>query len=156
MESLGREELQLLLILDLGTRWGWVVRVKPRPRFSPGERTPGTHCTRGWVGPRAGLDTEATGKIISPLPGFEPQSPGRSARSQTIHWLNFPAHPAVLGVRYVLLTFYFSEVQSESVLKHHVIKKRWGGERKLHAFLILDVSDSLIRHRPVLSFSSDY
>jgi hypothetical protein len=28
----------------------------------PGERTPGTHCTRGWVGPRAGLDTEATGK----------------------------------------------------------------------------------------------
>jgi hypothetical protein len=29
-----------------------------RPRFTPGERTPGTHCTGGWVGPRAGLDTE--------------------------------------------------------------------------------------------------
>jgi hypothetical protein len=27
-----------------------------------------THCTGGWVGPRAGLDTEATGKILSPLP----------------------------------------------------------------------------------------
>jgi hypothetical protein len=25
--------------------------------YSP-ERTPGTHCTGGWVGPRAGLDTE--------------------------------------------------------------------------------------------------
>jgi hypothetical protein len=25
----------------------------------PGERTPGTHCTGGWVGPRAGLDAEA-------------------------------------------------------------------------------------------------
>jgi hypothetical protein len=24
----------------------------------PRERTPGTHCTEGWVGPRAGLDTE--------------------------------------------------------------------------------------------------
>jgi hypothetical protein len=33
------------------------------------------------VGPRAGLDTEVRGKIISPLPGIEPLSPGRSARS---------------------------------------------------------------------------
>jgi hypothetical protein len=38
---------------------------QPRPRFSPGERTPGTHCTGGWVGPRAGLDTEATGNVMS-------------------------------------------------------------------------------------------
>jgi hypothetical protein len=28
--------------------------------------TPGTHCTGGWVGPRAGLDTEARGKILCP------------------------------------------------------------------------------------------
>jgi hypothetical protein len=64
MKALGGEEVELLLILDLGTRWGWVVSVTPRPRFSPGERNPGTHCTGGWVGPRAGLDTEATGKIL--------------------------------------------------------------------------------------------
>jgi hypothetical protein len=38
---------------------GGVVSVTPRPRF-----TPGTHCTGGWVGPRAGLDTEDRGKII--------------------------------------------------------------------------------------------
>jgi hypothetical protein len=25
-----------------------------RPRFSPGERTPGTHCTGGWVGGQRG------------------------------------------------------------------------------------------------------
>jgi hypothetical protein len=31
-----------------------------------GERTPGTHCTGGWVGPRACLDTEARGKILCP------------------------------------------------------------------------------------------
>jgi hypothetical protein len=41
-----------------------VVSVTPRPRFNPGERTPGTHCTGGWVGPRAGLDTQARGKIL--------------------------------------------------------------------------------------------
>jgi hypothetical protein len=53
-----------LLILDLGTRWGLVVSFTPRPRFSPGKRPPGTHCTGGWVGPRAGLDTEARWKNI--------------------------------------------------------------------------------------------
>jgi hypothetical protein len=59
-----RGEIQLLLIHDLGTRWGWVVSVTPLPRFTPGQRTPGTHCTGGWVGPRAGLDTEVTRKIL--------------------------------------------------------------------------------------------
>jgi hypothetical protein len=62
-----------------------VVSVTPRPRFIPGERTPSTHCTGGWVGPRAGLDTEARGKILSPLPGTEPRSHGRPVRSQTLY-----------------------------------------------------------------------
>jgi len=35
--------------------------------FYPRER-PGTHFTRGWVGPRAGLD----GRKISSPPGFDP------------------------------------------------------------------------------------
>jgi hypothetical protein len=30
----------------------------------PGERTPGTHCTGCWEGPRAGLDTEARLKML--------------------------------------------------------------------------------------------
>ena len=38
--------------------------------LSLGKR-PGTHCTGGWVGPRAGLD----GRWISSLPpGFDPQT----------------------------------------------------------------------------------
>jgi hypothetical protein len=63
--------------------------------FPPGERTPGTHFTGGWVGPRAGLDTEARGKNPLPLPGIEPRSPGRPARSQTLYCLSYPA-PTVL------------------------------------------------------------
>jgi hypothetical protein len=43
---------------------GFVVSVTPRPRFTPGKRTPGTYCTGGWVGPRAGLNTEDRGKIL--------------------------------------------------------------------------------------------
>jgi hypothetical protein len=31
-------------------RWEWVVSITPRPRFTPGERTPGTHWIGGWVG----------------------------------------------------------------------------------------------------------
>jgi hypothetical protein len=72
---LGGEDVQLLLILDLGTRWGWVVSVTPWPRFSPGERTPSTHCTGGWVGPRAGLDKETVGKILCPCQGSNPNCP---------------------------------------------------------------------------------
>jgi hypothetical protein len=60
-----------------------------RPPFTPGERTPGTHCTEGWVGLRAGLDTEARRKILSPLPGIEPRSSGRPARNQTLYCLSY-------------------------------------------------------------------
>jgi hypothetical protein len=79
---------------------GWVVSVTPRPPFSPGERTPGTHWTGDWVGPRAGMNTEATGKILSPLPGIKPKSPSRPARSQTPYWLGYPAR--VLTVLHII------------------------------------------------------
>jgi hypothetical protein len=55
----------------------WVVSVTPRSLFTPGGRTPGNHWTGGWVGPRAGLDTEVRGKILLSLPGIKPRSPGR-------------------------------------------------------------------------------
>jgi hypothetical protein len=50
----------------------------------PREKDPNTHCTSGWVGPIAGLDTEARGKLLSPLLGNEPRSPARPVRSQTL------------------------------------------------------------------------
>jgi hypothetical protein len=75
-----------------GDRMRWVVSVTPKPRISPVEKTPCTHCTGGWVGPRAGLDTEGTGKILSPLPGIEPGFPGLPARCQTLYWLSYPAY----------------------------------------------------------------
>jgi hypothetical protein len=44
------------------------------------------------VGPRAGLDTEDKRKNPLPLPGIEPRSSGRPARSQTLYCLSYPAH----------------------------------------------------------------
>jgi hypothetical protein len=101
---LSRKEVQLLLIHDLGTRWRWVVSVTPKPRFTPVERTPGTHCTGGWVCPRVGLDTEARGKILSSLSGIEPRCLGRPARSHTPYWLRYPAHIAHPRNAYLMLT----------------------------------------------------
>ena len=48
---------------------GWVVNATPRPLY-PRER-PATHCTGGWVGPRAVLD--GWGKSRPP-PGFDPRT----------------------------------------------------------------------------------
>jgi hypothetical protein len=84
LRRLGGEEVYLLLIHDLGTSWGRLFSVTPRPRFTSGERTLGTHCTGSWVGPRAGLDREVTGKILCLCRGSNLRSPGRPARSQTL------------------------------------------------------------------------
>jgi hypothetical protein len=51
---------RILHIHDIDTGWGeWSVSRPGRPV----ERISGTHWTRGWVGPRAGLNTETRGKI---------------------------------------------------------------------------------------------
>jgi hypothetical protein len=47
------------------------------------ERTLGTHCTEGWVGLRACLDTEARGKILCLC---RRSKPGRSI--QILSWVN--------------------------------------------------------------------
>jgi hypothetical protein len=41
----------------------------------PRGKDPGTHSTRGWVGPRASLDTEAAGKILCPCWRSNPDRP---------------------------------------------------------------------------------
>ena len=55
-------------------------------RTSPRER-PGTHCTGGWVGPRAGLDGQ---KISSPRDSI----PDHPAPSQSLYRLSYPAQEA--------------------------------------------------------------
>jgi len=65
-------EIWLYSFFHLGARWGgWST---PHPdHFTPGKRH-GTHCTEGWVGPRAGLDgwgnlapTEIRPRTIQPV-----------------------------------------------------------------------------------------
>jgi hypothetical protein len=66
---------------------GSVVSITTRPRFTPGERAPGTHWTGGWVGLRTSLDAEARKKILCLYLGSKP---GRPVRSQPLYWLSYP------------------------------------------------------------------
>jgi hypothetical protein len=63
-------------ILDLGTSIEVSGQLHDPARFIPRERVRGAYWIRGWVGPRAGLDTVAKRKIIPslPLPRIEPRS----------------------------------------------------------------------------------
>ena len=58
-------------------------------RFTPAKRL-GTHCTRGWVGPRAGLD--GSGKSHSP-PGFDP----RTDQPAASRYMSYPGAQTSLG-----------------------------------------------------------
>jgi hypothetical protein len=73
-----------LLILDLGARSGWVVSTTPQ-LFYPRER-PGTHCTGGWVVPRACLDVCEKSRPT----GI--RSSDRPACSQSLYRLSYPVH----------------------------------------------------------------
>jgi hypothetical protein len=56
-------------ILDLGTRWRWVVS------FTSRERAPVTHWIGGWLDPRAVLDTVVNGELPSPRRESNTRSP---------------------------------------------------------------------------------
>jgi hypothetical protein len=49
----------------------WVGGQRNTPAALPPGKKPGTHCTEGWVGHRAGLD--GCGKF-RPAPGFDPRT----------------------------------------------------------------------------------
>jgi hypothetical protein len=82
MEALEGRGVYFLLIHDLGTRWGEWSASRPGRALAPGKRPPPVRIVQGagWA-PEPVWTQEARGKILSSLPGIEPRSPGRSARS---------------------------------------------------------------------------
>jgi hypothetical protein len=52
------------LVLQVGGGGEW--STSHPGRFTPGERTPGTHCIGGWVGPRTGFDIMEETKCLAP------------------------------------------------------------------------------------------
>jgi hypothetical protein len=58
-------------------------------RITPTERIPGKHLTRGWVGPRTGMDDVEKSKNL-PLLVLELRPLCRSARGQSLYRLRYP------------------------------------------------------------------
>jgi hypothetical protein len=58
-------------------------------RFTPGERTPGTHWIGVWVDPRAGLDVVEK-RIFLTITGLDLRPLGRPASSQSQYRLRYP------------------------------------------------------------------
>jgi hypothetical protein len=67
-------------ILDLGTRWRWVISFTFGPLY-PRERYPCTHWIGDWVGPRAGLDEVMKRTIPSPCRDSYPRSSSPQPRA---------------------------------------------------------------------------
>jgi hypothetical protein len=84
--------------INLGIRWGWVVSVTPRPRFTPGKGHTVPICTGGWVGPRASLDTGDRGKILCSCWGSNPNRPVVQpvVRHYTAWAIPAPTHLSIL------------------------------------------------------------
>jgi hypothetical protein len=81
-------------ILDLSTRWRWVVSFMPQPLY-PRERVPGTHCIGGWVGPKASLDAVVKGKIPS---HYWDLNPCYSVHSPVLYHWAILAHHTNVGI----------------------------------------------------------
>jgi hypothetical protein len=64
------------------------------------------------VGPRAGLDTEATGKILCPRRGSNLDRPVVQVVDKTLYRLNYPAHLSYLPV---IIIFHLSQPITFSV-----------------------------------------
>jgi hypothetical protein len=88
---LGGEEVKLLLILDLGTRWGEWSASRPSRALAQGKGplVP-TIQEAGWASEQ--VWPQRLEEKSFTLPGIEPRSPGGPARSQTQYWLSYPAH----------------------------------------------------------------
>jgi hypothetical protein len=115
-------------------------------RFASGERALGTHWIRGWVGPRADLDTVEEREDFLILPETEPRP---SSSKPSLYRLSYPGSPGTTGVTYIqyitnqnLLTWLVCGLLNEVVIILHYIPvysrmTRWlvnNAEKYAHGF----------------------
>jgi len=100
-----------LPFFNLSTRCGWAVNTTLRP-LCPRKR-PGTHCIRGWMGPRAGIDWYGNFALIGV------RTPDRPARSESLYRLHYPGDGGavfhILSRYYILLIIYQQQIQKRII-----------------------------------------
>jgi hypothetical protein len=86
-------------ILDLGTKWRWVVSFTLLPVY-PGDRASNTHWIVGWVGPRAGLDAVEKRKNSCPC---RESNLGRPAHSRSLYLLSYTSTDSYMCMTWCLI-----------------------------------------------------
>jgi hypothetical protein len=100
---------------------------RPGRALTPGEKTTGTHWTGGWVGPRAGLDTEDRGKILCPCRGSNPDRPVvQPVVRHCTAWAN-PAPYSIWGTDWMFKSYWDELRASDSSECYRVFS--WSGCR---------------------------
>jgi len=94
VRPIGGVEVYLYFFMTNGTRSWWGVSVTPGRSLT--RKRAGTHCTGGWVSPRAGLDRC---EISHPPPGFNP----RTVQPVATHYTDY-------ATRNTGLLYYWSQI----------------------------------------------
>jgi hypothetical protein len=76
---------------------------RPGRALPPGKGPPGTHWTGGYVGPRAGMDTEDRGKILRPCRGSNPDRP--VVQTVVRHYTDWATPAPFSSLEYLILSF---------------------------------------------------
>jgi hypothetical protein len=90
-------------ILDLGTRWRWVVSFTPRPLYLPG-KNPLYPLDRRLGGPHSRSGRGGEEKNSQPPPGIEPENPNRPARSPALYRLSYHGSTKYIMAREIYST----------------------------------------------------
>jgi hypothetical protein len=118
----------------------------PGRALVPGKKLPVPIVQEAGRTPEPVWTRETRGKILSPLPGIEPRSPGRLARSQTLYWLSYPAHPFKVLVSCILsnsnayILYVLLSINSSPVLCHPNVTWSTVSSHSLHSRHLLSVS----------------
>jgi hypothetical protein len=112
----------------------------------PRGKDPGTHCTGGWVSPRAGLDAGARRKILCPC---RRSNSGHSVRSQTLYQLSYRGSPFVTNL-YSTRTFTLTALCSGLLLTmFHIVVS---GLVTVLWIAVYQLGEAVIRMCAVLSY----
>jgi hypothetical protein len=147
-------------ILDLGTRWRWVVSFTHRPLYLQG-KIPWYPLDRRLGGPQSRSGRGGEEKNSQPPPGIEPYNPDRPARSSALYRLSYHGSALKYENESLLLPFtlsgtYFnlhgSLPRSPLVLPSSFWSSKWPFlkcfllPRILYAFLDSSVRDTCLSY----------
>jgi hypothetical protein len=112
-------------ILDLGTRWRWVVNFTPRPLYPKG-KSPWYPSDRRLGKPHSRSGRGGEEKISSPCRVSNPRSSNRRARTQSPYQLSYPGSTIII---IIIMTFIICTThRRDEKCKQNSSQKTWKEE----------------------------